>query len=334
MSTSKTAQEWPPLRGKLRDNARLGEAGWFKCGGRAARLFKPEDVEDLQQFLAYYSAPSHQPSPRGGEGVEQSGTGEGQVHTLGVLSNTIVRDGGLDGTALRLGREFATVEPRGHNQLYAGAAALDSSLAKVAADNGIAGLEFYGSIPGTIGGALRMNAGCYGTETKDVLIEAYMLDCAGVMHKKRSDEMGMAYRHCDVPGDMIFIGALFEGEAGDPTSIQARIDELRARREATQPIQEKTGGSTFANPTPEQLEAAGIDPATKVWQLIDRVGGRGLTRGGARMSDKHCNFMINTGAACAADLENLGEEVRKRVYETFGIALRWEIMRIGNTIDK
>ena len=206
---------------------------------------------------------------------------------------------------------------------------LDAHVAMAAQQAGIAGLEFFSGIPGTIGGALRMNAGCYGTETKDVLIEAEAIDRQGKIHKLTPAQMGMRYRHTDTPADYIFTGAVFQGRAGDPEVIAAHMAEIKTRREASQPIREKTGGSTFANPAAEDIAKAGLPEGTKVWQLIDRAGCRGLRVGGAQMSEMHANFMINTGTATASDLENLGEAVRARVLEDCGISLRWEIKRIG-----
>ena len=289
----------PQVRGRYTENAPLGESGWFKCGGRAEVLFKPADLEDLQSFLK--NCPREIP-----------------VHVFGALSNTIIRDGGLSGVTIRLGREFAGIEADGET-VKAGALALDANVAQVAAENGIANLEFFSGIPGTIGGALRMNAGCYGTETKDVLISCEALDRNGNLHTLTPDQMHMTYRHTEVPDDYIFISAHFKGQKDSPDNVLERMAEIKMKREASQPIREKTGGSTFANPPGHQ----------KVWQLIDAVGGRGLKVGGALMSEKHCNFMINEGSATSADLENLGEELIKRVREKFGIALRWEIKRVG-----
>lgn len=299
----------PAVRGRYSANAPLGAVGWFRCGGTADVLFKPADVDDLAHFLAH--CPAHIP-----------------VTVLGVLSNTIVRDGGVRGVVIRLGREFAGIECDG-DVVRAGAAALDVNVATQAAESGIAGLEFLSGVPGTIGGALRMNAGAYGSETRDVLIEAEAVDRTGRIHTITVADMGMTYRHCDVPDDYIFTRAIFRGRADEPGAVAARIAEIKARREATQPIRSQTGGSTFANPTADELKAAGQPDGTKTWQLVDRVGGRGLKIGGAMMSEQHCNFMLNTGNATAADLESLGEEIRKRVLDSSGITLRWEVRRIG-----
>lgn len=301
-------------RGRLSSHAPLGQTGWFGCGGTAALLFRPEDRDDLADFLSA-SAPVHTP-----------------LTVLGALSNTIVRDGGIPGTTLRLGRGFSGLEMLGDGTIRAGAAALDGTLARFAAENGIGGLEFFSGIPGSVGGALRMNAGCYGRETRDVLVEATTMDLEGRIHVFTPLELGMRYRHTDLPAGFIFVEALFRGYSDTSANIHARMEEIRTRREASQPLREKTGGSTFANPSPQALAGAGLAEDTKVWQLIDRVGGRGLRVGGACMSDKHCNFMINTGDATAADLESLGERLRVRVLESFGLSLRWEIERIGQPL--
>ncbi len=299
----------PAVRGRYTENAPIGQQGWFKCGGHAAVQFKPADLDDLQDFLK--ACPASVP-----------------VYVFGALSNTIIRDGGLDGVVIRLGREFSAIETQG-DIVTAGALALDANVAQVAADAGLAELEFFSGIPGTVGGALRMNAGCYGRETKDVLISCRALDRRGNLLTLTPTEMGMSYRHIDAPEDYIFIDAVFQGLQDEPVSVHARMAEIKGRRELSQPIREKTGGSTFANPSVADLTRAGLTPDTKVWQLIDSVGGRGLMVGGAQMSEKHCNFMINTGTATAADLETLGDELIKRVLEKTGIQLRWEIKRMG-----
>ena len=323
----------PNVRGRITENAPLGAVGWFRCGGTADFLFKPEDRNDLQNFLKQYNGP---------------------VSVFGVLSNTIVRDGGVRGAVIRMGREFTGIETDG-DFVRAGAMALDANVALTAANAGIAGLEFFSGIPGTIGGALRMNAGCYGTETKDVLVEATAIDRQGNLHifkpchpegaspkdlavigmrsfaDAQDDKlrMDLSYRYNNLPADYIFTHAVFRGRKGDPDTIRTHMAEIKAKREASQPIREKTGGSTFANPSSAEIAGAGLPGGTKVWQLIDKAGCRGLTVGGAQMSEMHCNFMINTGAATSTDLENLGEEVRRRVYENCGITLRWEIKRVG-----
>lgn len=299
----------PEIRGRYTENATLGEKGWFRCGGTADVLFKPADKEDLQYFLKNCAA-------------------DIPVHIFGALSNCIIREGGLRGVVIRLGREFSKIEVEG-THVKAGALALDANVAQISADNGLAGLEFFSGIPGSIGGALRMNAGCYGTETKDVLVECEAIDRQGNIHILTPDQMGMTYRHVGVPDDYIFLGAVFAGQEDDADKVKARIADIKVKREESQPIREQTGGSTFANPPATELSQAGLSEDTKVWQLIDKVGGRGLKIGGAQMSEKHCNFMINTGEAKASDLEALGEEIRKRVADTYGITLRWEIRRMG-----
>lgn len=321
-----TSSDLPSVRGRYTENAPLGMTGWFKCGGTADVLFKPADLEDLQDFL-------RQTAPDRGADVASpvcyaGGSGAVPVHVFGALSNTIIRDGGVPGVVIRLGREFAGIETDGET-VTAGALALDANVAQVAAEAGIGGLEFFSGIPGTIGGALRMNAGCYGSETKDVLVEARAVDRNGTLHTLTPEDMHMTYRHIGVPDDFIFIGATFKGKKDNAANVLAWMAEIKAKREGSQPIREKTGGSTFANPSAEEIAKAGLPEGTKVWQIIDQVGGRGLSIGGALMSEKHCNFMINSGSARAADLENLGEEIRKRVGDRFGISLRWEIKRIG-----
>ena len=287
----------PPVRGSLKANVSLAPYTWFRVGGAAEAFFMPADEADLALFLS--SMPQDIP-----------------VTTLGVASNTIVRDGGVPGVVVRLGPSFARVTADG-TTLTAGAAALDTKVAKAAAKAGIAGLEFYAGIPGTIGGALRMNAGCYGAETCDVLKSAVALDRRGRRIEMSANEFGYTYRHSTAPDDLIFVEATFEGRADDPAAIQDRMDAITARREESQPIREKTGGSTFKNPDDDSA-----------WKVVDRVGGRGHRIGGAQMSELHCNFMINTGDATAADLEALGEEMRERAAKE-GIALDWEIKRIG-----
>ena len=238
----------------------------------------------------------------------------------------------MKGVVIRLGREFAEIKTEG-TRVEAGAVALDGNVAQAAAKAGIAGLEFFSGIPGTIGGALRMNAGCYGTETKDVLVEAIAIDRTGAVHRKNAAEMGMSYRHSEAPSDWVFTGAIFEGRAGNEEDIRTFMQGIKEKRGTSQPIREKTGGSTFTNPAAEDIAKAGLPEGTKVWQLIDRAGCRGLRIGGAMMSELHANFMINTGTATAAELESLGEEVRARVRADSGITLRWEIRRIGEKDD-
>lgn len=294
----------PPVRGKLSENVSLAPYTWLRVGGPAQALFIPKDISDLSRFLG--ALPSDIP-----------------VQVLGVASNTLVRDGGVAGVTIRLGPSFAQVEAISDTRIKAGAAALDNLVAKRAAKAGIAGLEFYAGIPGTIGGALRMNAGCYGGETKDILIEATALDRQGRVHRLSLADFGYGYRHSAAPDDLIFIEAVFEGRKDDPAAITARMEEITARREQSQPIREKTGGSTFKNPDQTQSGGRGA------WQVIDAAGGRGFTVGGAHMSEKHCNFMINKDGATAADLEALGEVIREKVKASEGVELEWEVKRIG-----
>jgi UDP-N-acetylmuramate dehydrogenase len=240
-----------------------------------------------------------------------------RVQVIGVGSNLLVRDGGIPCAVVRLPASFGKIEVSGA-RVRAGGAALDATVAKLAAEAGIAGMEFLRGVPGTIGGALKMNAGCYGREIADIFVEATALDGAGNTVTLAKTDMDFTYRHTTAPDDLIFIDAVFEGVQDAPDAIKARMEELVASREASQPIRAKTGGSTFKNP-----------PGQKAWQLIDKAGCRGLRRGMAQVSEKHCNFLINTGEAAAADIEELGEEVRRRVWENEGVALEWEIKRVG-----
>lgn len=293
----------PPVRGRITENAPLAGITWFRVGGPAEVMFRPADREDLLAFLA--AKPADVP-----------------VTVIGVGSNLLVRDGGIPGVVIRLGRGFAdiTIEDE---RIKAGAAALDLNVALTARDAGLGGLEFLSGIPGTVGGGLRMNAGAYGREFADVLLSAELADPSGRVHQLETSALGLGYRRSGVPGDWIFIGAEFAGHGATVADIEARIREIQAARTDSQPIRTRTGGSTFANPTGP--EAGGM----KAWELIDRAGCRGLRLGGAMVSEKHCNFLINTGTATAADLEALGEEVRRRVRETSGVTLTWEIQRIG-----
>ena len=288
----------PSVRGSYAENVSLHSQTWFRVGGPADVVYRPADADDLAFFLA--NTPLDIP-----------------VTVLGVASNTLVRDGGIRGVVIRLVRGFVDVKIAGET-VTAGAGTLDVNVALAAAEAGLAGLEFYRGVPGTIGGALRMNAGAYGRETKDVLVDADALDRRGRKHRLSPADFHFSYRHSDVPADFIFTAARFAGRRDDPAAIAARMDEISAAREASQPIRSRTGGSTFVNPT-----------GGKAWQLIDAAGCRGLTVGGAEVSTKHCNFLINTGAATAADIEALGEEVRRRVKQTSGVDLEWEIRRIG-----
>jgi len=288
----------PAVRGRLSAAAPLADITWFRVGGPAEAMFRPADRDDLVAFLKTKPA-------------------DVVVTVLGVGSNTLVRDGGIDGVVLRLGRGFVEIEAEG-DEILAGAGALDVNVAQTAQMHGIAGLEFLRGIPGTVGGGLRMNAGAYGTEFKDVLVWAEAIDPQGNLHRLSPAEMGFSYRHCDVPEDWVFVVAKLKGRKGDKDAIQARMDEIQAAREGSQPIRSRTGGSTFANPE-----------GHKAWQLIDAAGCRGLVVGDAQVSEQHCNFLINRGNATAADLETLGETVREKVKASSGVSLRWEIKRIG-----
>ena len=293
----------PEVRGKLLLNEPLGPYTWFRVGGAADALFIPADADDLAGFLKTLDPAV-------------------PVTVLGVGSNVIVRDGGVEGVVVRLaGRPWAQVAAEG-DTVRAGAGALDSMVAKASAKAGIAGLEFYAGIPGTIGGALTMNAGCYGAETKDVLVSAWGLDRRGERVDYALADFGYTYRHSEAPADIIWVEATYRGTPADPAEVQAKIDEITSRREQTQPIREKTGGSTFKNP-----------PGHSSWKLVDEAGWRGklfsATGGGAKFSELHSNFMINPGEATAADIEGLGEAVRADVLEKTGVQLEWEIRRIG-----
>jgi UDP-N-acetylmuramate dehydrogenase len=288
----------PDLRGRLLANQSLAELTWFRVGGPAQLLFMPEDEADLSYFLAQLPAKI-------------------AVTVIGLGSNLIVRDGGVPGAVIRLGRGFGDVAVEG-TRLRAGAAVPDVKVARAAQDAGLAGLSFMRGIPGGIGGALRMNGGAYGRETKDVLVEARAVDRAGCIHVLSNADMHYAYRHCGAPEDFIFTQGLFAGERGDPAAIAAEMEKITESREATQPVKSRTGGSTFKNP-----------PGQKAWQLIDAAGCRGLRQGDAQVSEMHCNFLINLGQTSAADIETLGETVRRRVKEKSGIELDWEIKRIG-----
>jgi len=294
----------PPVRGKLLANEVLAPFTWFRVGGAADALFLPKDEQDLAEFLSKVDPLI-------------------PVTVLGAASNVIVRDGGVPGVVIRLGPSFGKVATDGL-RVTAGAAALDARVSVAAANAGIAGLEFFSGVPGTIGGALRMNAGCYGSETKDVLVEAVALDRSGKRVVLRNADFHFSYRHTGAAEDLIFIEALFEGKKDEPAAILERIEALKARRETTQPIREKTGGSTFANPDPP-----GTPNQRSSWKLVDEAGMRGARRGGAQVSELHCNFLINTRDATAADIEGLGEDVRTAVRAKSGVELRWEIKRIG-----
>jgi len=287
----------PRPRGRLTADAALGPQTWFRAGGPAEVLFRPADVEDLASFMA--GLPS-----------------DVSVTVLGVSSNILVRDGGVKGVVVRLMRGFTGISVDG-NEVVAGAGALDLNVALSARDHALAGLEFLSGIPGTIGGALRMNAGAYGGEVAQVLLSADAVDRTGKVHAVPADAMGYSYRHSDAPADWIFTSARFRGTPGDQLAIARRIAEIDTARTDSQP-RSRTGGSTFVNP-----------PGRRAWELIDQAGCRGLRIGEAQVSEKHCNFLINLGEATATDIEALGEEVRRRVLEKTGVQLEWEIRRIG-----
>jgi UDP-N-acetylmuramate dehydrogenase len=288
----------PKLRGRMIANQSLSSVTWFRVGGPAQVLFSPADEEDLAYFLSCLAP-------------------EIPVTVIGLGSNLLVRDGGVEGVVIRLARGFNEVKAEG-NLVKTGTAAPDVKVARAAADAGLSGLAFYRGVPGAIGGALRMNAGAYGRETKDALIEARAVDRKGNLHVLKNADFGYSYRHSNAPKDFIFTQAIYQGEPGDPVAIAAEMDKITEAREATQPIKSRTGGSTFKNP-----------PNNKSWQLIDAAGCRGLVVGDAQVSELHCNFLINRGSASGADIENLGEEVRRRVKENSGVELEWEIVRLG-----
>lgn len=289
----------PQVRGRLIANVPLADITWFRVGGPAQVLFTPADEADLAYVLRCLP-------------------GELPVFVIGLGSNLLVRDGGVAGLVIRLGRGFGEVKAEPDQSLRAGTVVPDVKVARVAADAGIAGLAFYRGIPGSVGGALRMNAGAHGRETKDCLIAARAVDRQGVIHTLSLADMQFTYRHCGIPADWIFTEALYRGTPGDPAAIQAEMQEVADYREAKQPIKERTGGSTFKNP-----------PGHSAWKLIDAAGCRGLRIGGAKVSDMHCNFLINDANAAAEDIERLGETVRARVFDHSGVLLHWEIIRLG-----
>jgi len=290
--------QMPDLRGSLASHAPMAGMSWFRTGGPAQVLFEPADESDLAYFLARLDPAI-------------------PVFTLGAGSNILVRDGGIEGVVIRLGKSFreVTIEVL---CLRAGAGCLDVKLASAAAKAGLAGLSFFRGIPGTIGGALRMNAGAYESETRDVLVSCRGVDRKGEIVQLSNVDMGFSYRHCGVADDVIFTSAVFAGSPGDSQAILSEMAEITKARAETQPVNTRTGGSTFKNP-----------PGHKAWELIDKAGCRGLALGDAQVSKLHCNFLINRGMATSADLENLGELVRARVLETSGVALEWEILRTG-----
>ena len=292
----------PRLRGRILRDAPMADITWFRVGGPARVLFTPADEADLALFLA--AMPSDVP-----------------LVVVGLGSNLLVRDGGFPGIVVRLGKGFGEVTVTEGHRLKSGTAVPDQRLARAAAEAGLSGLAFYRGIPGSIGGALRMNAGAHGRETTDVLVSARAVDRSGTLHVLTHADMGFTYRHCAVPPDWIFTEATFQGTPGDKAAILAQMDEVSAYRERHQPVREKTGGSTFKNP-----------PGHSSWKLIDAAGCRGLRVGGAKVSEMHCNFLINDANATAEDLERLGETVRARVLAHSGVTLHWEIIRLGDPL--
>jgi len=291
--------EMPKVRGKLTADAPLAPLVWFKSGGNAQWLFEPADTEDLAEFLRDLDP-----------GVP--------VMALGLGSNMIVRDGGVPGVVVRLGKAFAKIEPLDETSIRCGGGASGILVSSTARDAGIAGLEFLRGIPGTVGGFVRMNGGAYGREVKDILISASLVLRSGEVEEWPLKRLGYSYRHSAVPQGAVVVGASFRGRPGDPAKIGAEMERIAAAREETQPIRSRTGGSTFKNPA-----------GHKAWALIDAAGCRGMTLGGAQVSEKHCNFLLNLGSATSAEIEALGEEVRRRVRARTNIALEWEIQRIG-----
>ncbi len=292
----------PAVRGRYEAGYLLSRIAWFKVGGPADVLFSPADAADLAQFLTHV--------PR-----------DVTVSVIGVASNLLVRDGGMAGVVVKLGREFNGIRVEGTDVIVR-AGALDPVVARAAAEAGIAGLEFLIGIPGTIGGALRMNAGAYGREMKDVVVEAEAVDLEGRIHRLTLADLGFTYRHSAIPDGWIFTSARLRGVPGVAAEVTARMDEIRRKREDSQPVRSRTGGSTFTNPD-------GPNGMPRAWELVDRAGCRGLVLGGARVSPMHTNFLENTGDATAADIEELGETVRRRVFEMSGVTLEWEIQRVG-----
>ena len=292
----------PDLRGKLRANAMLSEITWFRIGGPAQILYTPADEADLIYFLK--TCPVDVP-----------------VFTMGLGSNLLVRDGGVPGVVIRLGKGFGKVTVESDNRVRTGTAVPDAKVAMSAAQAGIGELSFYRGIPGSIGGALRMNAGAHGTETKDVLISARAVDRSGTVYELTNSDMGYSYRHCSLPRDWIFTEALYQGKPGEKSDIAQAMNDVAQYREENQPIKERTGGSTFKNP-----------PGHSAWKLIDAAGCRGLRVGGAKVSEMHCNFLINDHGAKGEDVERLGETVRARVKDNSGVELNWEIVRVGEAV--
>ncbi|MBM3518738.1 MAG: UDP-N-acetylmuramate dehydrogenase [Alphaproteobacteria bacterium] len=296
--TARLLDRLPPVRGRYAENVALAAITWFRVGGVAEVMFRPADRADLRDFLRAKPA-------------------DVAVTVMGVGSNLLVRDGGVPGVLVRLGRDFAGLAMAG-TEVQVGAAVLDANVAEASVTAGLGGIEFLSGVPGTIGGALRMNAGAYGREMADVVRRAEAMAPDGSLHALEAAALGFRYRACRVPPDWIFLAATLHGEPAAPDAIRARIAEIKTARHESQPVRSRTGGSTFRNP-----------PGARAWEVIDRAGCRGLRRGAAMVSEQHCNFLINTGGASAADLEALGEEVRRRVLQTTGVALEWEIVRIG-----
>jgi UDP-N-acetylmuramate dehydrogenase len=294
------ALDLPRVAGKLTENAPLAPLVWFKAGGAAQWLFEPKDLADLQAFLRNLDLAT-------------------PVMALGLGSNLIVRDGGVSGVVVRLGKAFAQVEATDETTLTCGGGASGILVSSTARDAGIAGLEFLRSIPGTVGGFVRMNGGAYGSEVKNILVDCDVVTRSGDLVTLPVGALHYTYRHSELPQGAIVVAARFRGRAGHPAEIQSEMDRISASREASQPLRSKTGGSTFKNP-----------PGNKAWELVDAAGCRGLTKGGAQVSEKHTNFLINTGDATSADIEALGEEVRRRVKDMSGVELEWEIQRVGN----
>ena len=299
--TQLIADQLPKVRGRYAYQTSLSKTTWFRVGGNADVVFKPADIDDLAFFLKH--KPVHIP-----------------LKTIGVGSNLLVRDGGIRGVVIRLGKGFTDVNYQS-GLLTCGAGALDRTVALTAQKNSLSNMEFLAGIPGTIGGAVKMNAGAYGTEIADVLKEATVIAPNGQLHKLTAQDLGLSYRHSKLPDDWIILGATFRTEIGSAEQISTKIENIMSARESTQPVKSRTGGSTFANPDGQ-----------KAWELIDGAGCRGLQIGGAQVSNLHCNFLINTGNASASDLENLGEEVRRRVANSSKIDLRWEIQRVGEFV--
>lgn len=302
-ASSASISSLPAARGRLTADAPLAPLVWFKSGGSAEWLFEPADIDDLCDFLAALDPAV-------------------PVMGLGLGSNLIVRDGGVPGIVVRLGKPFAKVERLDPTTLRCGGGASGILVSSTARDAGIGGVEFLRSIPGTVGGFVRMNGGAYGREVKDVLVEAEVVLRSGERKTLGLAELGYTYRHSALPDGAIVVGATFRGHAEEPAVVQTEMDRIAAEREASQPLRSKTGGSTFKNPQ-----------GHKAWQLVDQAGCRGLTRGDAQVSEKHCNFLLNLGAASSADIEALGEEVRTKVKAQSGVTLEWEIQRVGMFAD-